>query len=93
MLAEQLSTLNEGQLQAVTAPDGPILVVAGPGSGKTRVLTLRIAYLIAEGKAKPWEILSLTFTNKSAREMKEWITKILGWHLSLHILPHTENRG
>ena len=78
MLAEQLSTLNEGQLQAVTAPDGPILVVAGPGSGKTRVLTLRIAYLIAEGKAKPWEILSLTFTNKSAREMKERITKIVG---------------
>jgi len=78
MLGEHLSTLNEGQHAAVTAPDGPILVVAGPGSGKTRVLTFRIAYLIAEDKCKPWEILSLTFTNKSAREMKERIAKIVG---------------
>ena len=62
MLAEQLSTLNESQHEAVTAPDGPILVVAGPGSGKTRVLTFRIAYLIAEGHAQPWEILSLAQT-------------------------------
>lgn len=78
MLQEQLSELNDSQLTAVTAPDGPILVVAGPGSGKTRVLTLRIAYLISEGHAAPWEILSLTFTNKSAREMKERISGIVG---------------
>lgn len=78
MLAEHLSTLNESQYRAVTAPDGPILVVAGPGSGKTRVLTFRIAYLISEGHAAPWEILSLTFTNKSAREMKERISGIIG---------------
>ena len=72
-----VDALNPAQQEAVTVADGPVLIVAGPGSGKTRVLTHRVAYLIAAGKSAPYQILALTFTNKAAREMKSRIQKLV----------------
>ena len=72
-----LDELNDKQYEAVTKTEGPCLVIAGAGSGKTKVLTHKIAYLIDEKNIKPWNILAITFTNKAANEMNERVKNLI----------------
>ena len=76
--SDYLNNLNKAQKEAVLYLEGPLLIVAGAGSGKTRVLTSRIAHIIREKRAFPNQILSVTFTNKAAKEMQIRVSKMLG---------------
>src|SRR6185312_15884697 len=77
-MPDYLSRLNSEQREAVETLDGPLLVLAGAGTGKTRVLTTRFAHILLTGRASPGQVLAVTFTNKAAREMRERVGAILG---------------
>ena len=75
---ELVQNMNENQLKAILKTDGAVMVIAGAGSGKTKVLTYKIAHLIDNCGVKPWNILAITFTNKAANEMKERVQSLIG---------------
>ena len=77
-MSDILENLNDKQKEAAEYVDGPLLILAGAGSGKTRVLTYKIAYLLEKEIVKPWQILAITFTNKAAKEMKERVNSLIG---------------
>ena len=79
MTLDLLQDLNDRQKEAVQTTDGPLLIIAGAGSGKTRVLTHRVAHLIQDKAISPFNILAVTFTNKAANEMKQRLIKLLGY--------------
>src|SRR6478736_2541940 len=87
-----LDKLNPAQREAALHLEGPLLILAGAGSGKTRVITYRIAYIIGDGHAEPGEVLAVTFTNKAAQEMRERVTALIGddaegiWLSTFHAL-------
>ena len=85
MISKLLEGLNKEQMEAVLHTDGPLSIIAGAGSGKTKVITTKIAYIIEKELCKPWEILAMTFTNKSAKEMKDRVEVIFGGESSVNI--------